>query len=79
MSSNSEFKHMVRMAGKDLDGTKMVHVALTDLRGIGYNTAIRITRLLRVDGRKRIGSLDEQKLNEIEEAVKNIDKLGLPT
>lgn len=78
MSSDSEFKRIVRMVGRDLDGTKKVHTALTDFRGIGYNMAIHITHAINIDFKERIGSLDEQKLNEIEEAVKNISRLGLP-
>ncbi|MCP8316660.1 MAG: 30S ribosomal protein S13, partial [archaeon] len=31
---SSEFKHIVRVVGKDLDGTKKVAIALADIKGI---------------------------------------------
>lgn len=77
--SLSEFKHIVRIAGKDLDGGKKLAAALADLKGVGYNLAVAIINTLRLDGRMRIGYLSEREISEIEEALKDLSKLGLPS
>ena len=43
MAEASEFRHLVRISGRDLDGGKKLIVALSDLKGVGYNFANVIT------------------------------------
>ncbi|MEM1525418.1 MAG: 30S ribosomal protein S13, partial [Nitrososphaerales archaeon] len=54
---SSEFRHIVRIAGKDLDGTKKVVAALADIKGIGQNLAHAILNALKIDSKLRLGSL----------------------
>jgi small subunit ribosomal protein S13 len=35
--SSSEYKYILRIAGKDIDGSKKSIVALSSIRGVGYN------------------------------------------
>ena len=78
MSEASEFRHLVRISGKDLSGGKMLIAALSDLKGVGYNFANVITRRLGLDPRTRLGTLTEEQVKEIEEAVQSASKSALP-
>ncbi len=78
MSEASEFRHLVRISGRDLDGGKKLIVALSDLKGVGYNFANVITTKLSLDPRVRLGTLSEEQIKEIEEAITSASKAALP-
>jgi small subunit ribosomal protein S13 len=78
MSEASEFRHLVRISGRDLDGGKKLIVALSDLRGVGYNFANVITTRLSLDPRVRLGTLSEEQVKEIENAILSTSKSALP-
>ena len=69
MSQASEYRHLVRIAGKDLEGSKKLNVALSDLRGIGYSFANVITKSLGIDPRARLGTLTEEQVKTVEKAI----------
>jgi small subunit ribosomal protein S13 len=37
MLSISEYRHILRIAGKDIEGSKKIIIALSQVKGIGYN------------------------------------------
>ncbi len=76
--SSAEFRHIVRIAGRDLSGTKKVVAALTDIRGVGYSLAQAVLNLAKIDGRSRLGSLSEDQLKEIEASIRDLSKIGAP-
>jgi len=78
MSSASEFRHLVRISGRDLEGRKKLIVALSDLKGVGYNFAQAITTKLSLDPSARIGTLTEDQVKEVEAAIQNATKSSLP-
>ena len=78
MSEASEFRHLVRISGKDLDGGKKLIVALSDLKGVGYNFANVITTRLSLDPRVRVGTLTEEQVKEVEAAIQSTSKMALP-
>jgi small subunit ribosomal protein S13 len=78
MSTASEFRHLVRIAGKDLEGSKKLIVALSDLRGVGYNFANIITGRMGLDSRLRLGMLTEEQINDVEIAIQNASASSLP-
>jgi len=78
MSEASEFRHLVRISGRDLDGGKKLIVALSDLKGVGYNFANVITTKLSLDPRARLGTLSEEQVKQIEEAITSTSKTALP-
>jgi len=77
--SSQAFKHIVRIAGTDLDGSKKVVYALADIRGIGVTTAYAITRTLGIDPEARLGFLSDSDIKKLEEAVLNLATIGLPS
>jgi small subunit ribosomal protein S13 len=77
MSETAEFRHLVRISGKDLNGSKKLIVALSDLKGVGYNFAHVITTKLSLDPKVRLGTLTEEQVKDVEEAIQNA-KSSLP-
>ncbi len=78
MSATGEFRHLVRIAGRDLDGGKKLIVAISDLRGVGYNFASVVTSRIGLDPRARLGTLSEDQVREVEKAILSAAKSTLP-
>ncbi|MDG6938289.1 MAG: 30S ribosomal protein S13 [Nitrososphaerota archaeon] len=78
MSEASEFRHLVRISGRDLAGGKKLIVALADLKGVGFNFANVITTRLSLDPRVRLGTLTEDQVSQIEQAIQSTTKAALP-
>lgn len=74
----AETQEVVRIARTGVDGTKPVSKALQSLKGVGDMYAHAIAKNLEV-GDQRLGDLDEEKIDEIEEMIKNPDQIELPT
>jgi small subunit ribosomal protein S13 len=79
MSEANEFRHLVRISGRDLNGSKKLIVALSDLKGVGYNFANVITTKLSLDPRVRLGTLTEAQVKEVERAIQSTSKSSLPS
>ena len=78
MSAAAEYRHLVRISGKDLVGSKKLIVALSDLRGVGYNFAHVVMTKLSLDPRVRLGTLTEDQVKEVEAAIQGASKGSLP-
>ncbi len=78
MAQESQFRYIVRIAGTDIDGKLKLPYGLSEIKGIGYSTAMAIIRMLGLDPEKRIGFLTDSEVRKIEEAVRNFDQLGFP-
>ncbi len=78
MSENRQFKYIVRIAGTDIDGKLPLVYGLSELKGIGYTTAMAILRTLGMDPFMRTGFLTEQEIQKLDEIVRDITKLGFP-
>jgi small subunit ribosomal protein S13 len=78
MSEASEFRHLVRISGRDLDGSKKLIAALSDLKGVGYNFANVIATRLNLDPRVRLGTLTDEEVREVEDIIQNTSRSALP-
>jgi len=76
---SAEFKHIVRLAGKDLDGTRKVAYALTRIKGINIRLADAIMKKAEVPPDKRLGFLSEAEIRKIEDAISNINNYNIPS
>ncbi len=76
--SEASFRYVVRIAGTDLDGKLKLAYGLAGIKGIGYNTALAILRVLGIDPEKRTGFLTDEEIERIEDAIANPTKYGLP-
>jgi small subunit ribosomal protein S13 len=76
--SASEYKHILRIAGKDIEGGKKLIVALSEIKGVGYNFAQVLIQSLNINPNMRVGFLTENDIHEIEQAISNPAKAGIP-
>ena len=80
MSARQEsFVQVVRIADTDIPGTDTLVYGLARIKGIGYVTALAIARKLGLDPNIRIGYLSPDALRRVEDAVKDLTSLGLPS
>ncbi len=76
--SASEYKYILRIAGKDIEGSKKLIVAISEIKGVGYNFAQVLAQILNISPDKRVGFLTEGEIREIEQVIANPDKAGVP-
>lgn len=76
--SASEYRHIVRIAGKDVDGSKKLVVAISEIKGVGFNFANVLLNTLKIDPNTRVGFLSEKSVSEIEDSIRDPNKIGLP-
>jgi small subunit ribosomal protein S13 len=76
-----DFRGIVRLVGKDLDGHDEVHQALKKVRGIGTNFAVNLSRIVQgkfsISPNELIGNLSEEQLEKIEDVMKNPLRYGI--
>jgi len=75
---SQEFKYIVRVAGRDLDGTKKVIPAIAEIKGVGDSYANAMVASLKLDARTRLGQLTDRQLQQIEQSLKDPTLLNLP-
>jgi small subunit ribosomal protein S13 len=73
-----EFNYIVRLHGTNIDGTKMVPYALTEVKGVGIRLARAIVKQLELDATERLGSLSDADVKKLQEAIDTPDTVGLP-
>jgi len=73
-----EFNYIVRLHGTNIDGTKMVPYALTEVKGVGVRLARAIVKQLGLDATERLGTLSDSDVRRLEEAVNSPESIGLP-
>ncbi|MDQ3727908.1 MAG: 30S ribosomal protein S13 [Thermoproteota archaeon] len=76
--SASEYKHILRIAGKDIEGGKKLIVALSEIKGVGYNFAQVLIQSLNINPNMRVGLLTENDIREIEQVISNPARAGIP-
>jgi small subunit ribosomal protein S13 len=76
--SISEYRHILRIAGKDIEGNKKIIIALSQIKGLGYNLSQVILQSLNINSNMRIGFLTEKEVSDIEAAIKNPSLIGIP-
>jgi small subunit ribosomal protein S13 len=74
-----EFKHIVRLAGKDLPGNKPVQLALSYLKGVSVNYARAVAYATDIDPFAKLGSLTKEQVEQIEKAINNPSEYGIPS
>lgn len=72
-SEDEDLRYFVRIEQTDLDGTKSVERALSDMKGIGRRTARLIADQVGVDRRETLGRLDDETIDEIVERVTGLE------
>lgn len=73
-----EFRHILRVAGSDIDGTKKIVYGLTKIRGVGPSFAAAIVRAAEIKPELRMGDLSEAEVQKVEDVMRDPTKYGLP-
>ncbi len=73
-----DIRYFVRIEQTDLDGTKSVERALSEMQGVGRRTARYIADEVGIDRRTLLGKLDDDTIDEIVELVTEFDEKAPP-
>ncbi|MGI0100995.1 MAG: 30S ribosomal protein S13 [Nitrosotalea sp.] len=76
--SSQEFRHIVRIAGKDIPGAKKTIIGISQVKGIGYSFAKSILDILKINPNSNVGFLTESQVEEIEKAMRNPSSANIP-
>jgi len=74
----SNFRHIIRVAGTDLDGYKKLGVGLIKIKGVGLNLAKVLIKATGLDPNSRIGFLNDNQIRIIRDAIENIEDQMVP-
>ncbi|MHA1607724.1 MAG: 30S ribosomal protein S13 [Candidatus Freyarchaeota archaeon] len=77
--STESYKHIVRLAGTDLDGSYRAAYALRTIKGINARMANAVLVALGIDPNRRLGFLTDAEIKKIEDAVSNPPSVGIPS
>lgn len=76
--SSREFRHIVRIKGRDVDGTKNLIYGLTKIQGIGVGLSNAIVRASALKPDVRVGQLTTEEVSRIEQIILDPPKFGIP-
>ena len=76
--SSQEFRHIVRIAGKDILGAKKTIIGISQVKGMGYSFAKSILDILKINPNSNVGFLTESQVEEIEKAMRNPSSVNIP-
>lgn len=77
--SVQDYRHIVRIVGKDIPGDKKLSVGLTHIKGVGYNYANALIGVLGLNPNSNIGFLTETQVGQIEKALKDPVSINFPS
>lgn len=77
--SVQDYRHIVRIVGKDIPGDKKLSVGLTHIKGIGHNFANALVSALGLNPNTNIGFLTESQVADIEKALKDPSSMNFPS
>jgi len=68
------FRQLVRVSGVVLDGNKEIHRVLPIIKGLGYSTTRTMLAKMNVPKDKKLGSLTEAEVENLENNIRDINK-----
>ncbi len=77
--SEQEYKHIVRIAGHDIDGQETLLQGMTKIRGVGLRLSKTVIKMLELNPSNRLGYLTVDEISEIEKIVKSPVDAKIPT
>jgi len=64
-------ERVVRVLSKDIEGGMTVYAGLTKIKGVSWSLANAVCNILKIDKRRKIGSLSEDEIKRVSEFIKN--------
>ena len=77
-NKKTDFKHIVRIGGANLDGNKAVLYALREVKGINYMIANAVCTLANLNKHKKAGDLTEEEIGALTSILKDSRSAGIP-
>jgi small subunit ribosomal protein S13 len=74
----AEFKHIVRMAGKDLSGERRLQSALGDIKGVSVAYARAVAYTAGVNPAEKLGNLSKEQVEHLEKIMRSPTEHGFP-
>lgn len=74
-----EFKHIVRIAGRDLDGHKKIRHGLIGIKGVSHNFAYSVAEVSGIDPTKRLGDLEDSEIERLNDIILHPEKYNIPS
>ncbi|MFX0169856.1 MAG: 30S ribosomal protein S13 [Candidatus Hodarchaeota archaeon] len=75
---SSSYRHIIRVARTDLDGSFKLDQALSAVKGVGQRLARAIIEAAGLNPEQRAGYITDEDVKKIEEVLKTPDKFGIP-
>ncbi len=75
---DKEFNYLVRIYGTNVDGSKQIPYALSEIKGIGIRLGNTVTKILGFDKTRRLGELSDSNIRQIQEVLDNPEDNGIP-
>ncbi len=83
MAEKQEINYIVRILGKDLDGTKKVSESLRGIKGIGHRTggiiSNKFTKENKLKNTIKLGELNNEQVKKLETIILKPQEHGLPS
>jgi len=77
--SAQDYRHIVRIVGKDIPGDKKISVGLGQIKGVGQTFAHALIGSLNLNPNSNIGFLTESQVETIEKALKDPSTMSFPS
>ncbi len=77
--SAQDYRHIVRIVGKDIPGDKKISVGLGQIKGVGQAFAHALIGTLNLNPNSNIGFLTESQVETIEKALKDPTTMNFPS
>ncbi len=78
MGEDENFKHIIRVVNTDLDGSKPIVNALRKIYGVSFMFANMVCSATGVDKTKKAGTLSDDEVKKLEDAINNPLGNGAP-
>ena len=75
---SEEYRHIIRVSGKDIDGQENLLQGLTKVSGVGLRLSKAIITSLGMDPSVRLGHISDADISKIETIISDPVKAGLP-
>jgi small subunit ribosomal protein S13 len=79
MAEEKGFKHLVRVANTDLDGSKAILFSLTGIKGVSIMLSNAILSVSTIPKDKKTGTFEEKDVAELNEILSDLGKYKIPT
>ena len=76
---SKEFKHIIRIKGTDLEGSKKVTYGLTKIKGVGVSMANTIVKIGDLKPDTRLGYLTDAEISTIDDIISDFSKHSIPS